>query len=319
MGANEIEGILVEGLDAEMNFDQAQGFKLVSSGGYYHSLPLDRLRQFIDATAEAHRALGFENEKDHPEVAPSQFELNYKHAIADIAADQVQLYKLVARQVAELQGLTATFLPKPIVGINGSGMHTNMSIEKEGKNIFYNKNGNVHLSQLGNDFIDRILNKASAMCLVLNPSVNAYRRLDPNFEAPNQIKASAVNRTAMVRIPLACEKSARIEVRSVAPDANPYMVSYTLLRVGLEGKKQKIHKGITPRTKVLPDNIYDAIKFLKRSTFMSEILGEDTKNKYIALKQASADRCPKALGNTVKRSEVIFHHEITNQLLWNEF
>ena len=198
-------------------------------------------------------------------------------------------------------------------------MHTNMSIEKEGKNIFYQKNGTVHLSDLGNDFIDRILFKASAMCLILNPSVNAYRRLDPNFEAPNQIKASAVNRTAMVRIPLASEKSARIEVRSVAPDANPYMVYYTLLRVGLEGKKQKLHKGITPRTKVLPDNIYDAIKFLKRSSFMSEILGEETKNKYIALKQASADRCPKNLGNKVKRSEVIFHHEITNQLLWNEF
>ncbi|NLE30915.1 glutamine synthetase [Candidatus Dojkabacteria bacterium] len=319
MGANEIEGILVEGLDAEMNFKEETGFKLVSSGGYYHSLPLDRLRKFIDATAEAHRALGFENEKDHPEVAPSQFELNYKHSIADIASDQVQLYKLVARQVAEIQGLTATFLPKPIVGINGSGMHTNLSIEKDGKNIFYEKNGNVDLSDLGNDFIDRILFKASAMCLILNPSVNAYRRLDPNFEAPNQIKASAVNRTAMVRIPLASEKSARIEVRSVAPDANPYMVYYTLLRVGLEGKKQKLHKGITPRTKVLPDDIYDAIKFLKRSSFMSEILGEETKNKYIALKQASADRCPKALGNKVKRSEVIFHHEITNQLLWNEF
>ena len=198
-------------------------------------------------------------------------------------------------------------------------MHTNMSIEKDGKNIFYEKNGTIHLSKLGNDFIDRILSKASAMCLILNPSVNAYRRLDPNFEAPNQIKASEVNRTAMVRIPLASEKSARIEVRSVAPDANPYMVYYTLLRVGLEAKKQKIHEGITPRTKVLPDNIYDAIKYLKRSSFMSDILGEDTKNKCIALKQASADRCPKALGNKVKRSEVIFHHEITNQLLWNEF
>lgn len=319
MGANEIEGILVEGVDAEVNFNEEQGFKLASSGGYYHSLPLDKLRAFIDATAESHRALGFENEKDHPEVAPSQFELNYKHSLVDIAADQIQLYKLVARQVAEIQGMTATFLPKPLVGINGSGMHTNISIEKNGKNIFYKKNGGVNLSPLGNDFIERILTKASAISLVLNPSVNAYRRLDPNFEAPNQIKASAVNRTAMIRIPLANEKSTRIEVRSVAPDANPYMIYYTLLRVGLEGPKQEKKEDITPRTKTLPGNIYDAIKDFKRSKFISEIFGEETKNKYIELKQLSADRCPKSLGSKVKRSEVIFHHEVENQLLWNEF
>jgi glutamine synthetase len=319
MGANEIEGILVEGLDAEINFDERGGFKLASWGGYYHSLPMDKLRIFIDATAEAHRAMGFENEKDHPEVAPSQFELNYKHAMVDIAADQIQLYKLVARQVAEKQGMTATFLPKPMVGINGSGMHTNISIEKDGKNVFYKKNGEIHLSELGYDFIDRILGKASAISLVLNPSVNAYRRLDPHFEAPNQIKSSAVDRAAMIRIPLANEKSARIEVRSVAPDANPYMLYYTLLRVGLEAPKQKVSKSIKTRTKTLPDDIYDAIKSFKRSSFLEKIFGEDTKGKYIELKQASADRCPKSLGKKVKRAEVIYHHEITNQYLWNEF
>jgi len=319
MAANEIEGILVQGLDAEINFNEIEGFKLASSGGYYHSLPLDNLRVFIDSTAEAHRALGFENEKDHPEVAPSQFELNYKPSLVEIAADQVQLYKLAARQVAEIRGMTATFLPKPLVGINGNGMHTNISIEKEGKNIFYEKNGEIHLSQLGTDFVDRILNKARAISLVLNPSVNAYRRLDPKFEAPNQIKASAVNRSAMIRIPLANERSARIEVRSVSPDVNPYMLYYTLLRVGLEGPKQRITKEITPRTKLLPDNIYDAIKYFRRSSLTTEIFGQEPKNKYIELKQASADRCPKSLGSKVKRSEVIFHHEVTNQLLWNEF
>lgn len=319
MGANEIEGILVENLDAEINYDEKGGFKLASSGGYYHSLPMDKLRIFIDATAEAHRAMGFENEKDHPEVAPSQFELNYKHAMVDIAADQIQLYKLVARQVAEKQGMTATFLPKPMVGINGSGMHTNISIEKGGKNVFYKKNGDTHLSDLGYDFIDRILGKASDISLVLNPSVNAYRRLDPHFEAPNQIKSSVVDRTAMIRIPLANEKSSRIEVRSVAPDANPYMLYYTLLRVGLEAPKQKVNKSVKTRTKTLPDDINDAIKAFKRSSFTEKLLGEDTKNKYIELKQATADRCPKELGKKVKKSEVIYHHEITNQYLWSKF
>jgi glutamine synthetase len=317
--ANEIEGILVEGEDAEVNFDEMVGFKLASSGGYYHSLPKDKLRIFIDATAEAHRTLAFENEKDHPEVAPSQFELNYKHALVNIAADQIQLYKLVARQVAENQGMTATFLPKPLMGINGSGMHTNLSIQKNGKNIFYKKSDDHGISKLGYDFIDRILNKASDISLVLNSSVNAYRRLDPNFEAPNQIKFSAVDRTSMIRIPLANEKSARIEVRSVGPDANPYMLFYTLLKVGLEGPKQKIDKSITPRTKTLPGNINDAIRDFKRSKFTTKIFGEETKDKYIELKQGSADRCPKELGTRVKRSEVIYHHEVTNQLLWNEF
>jgi glutamine synthetase len=318
-GANEIEGILVQGVDAEVNFDEKKGFKLVSSGGYYHSLPMDSLRVFIDATAEAHRALGFENEKDHPEVAPSQFELNYKHTLVDIACDQIQLYKLVARQVAEKQGMSATFLPKPVMGINGSGMHTNISITKNGKNVFYKKTDDHGISEFGYDFIDRILNKASDISLVLNSSVNSYRRLDPHFEAPNQIKYSAVDRSAMIRIPLANEKSARVEVRSVGPDANPYMLYYTLLRVGLEGPKQKVKKGIQPRTKTLPDDINDAIRFFKRSKLTTDIFGEDAKEKYIELKQTVADMCPKALGSKVKRSEVIYHHEVTNQLLWNEF
>jgi glutamine synthetase len=317
--ANEIEGILVENEDAEINFDEQVGFKLASSGGYYHSLPKDKLRIFIDATAEAHRALAFENEKDHPEVAPSQFELNYKHVLVNIAADQIQLYKLVARQVAENQGMTATFLPKPVMEINGNGMHTNLSIEKDGRNIFYKKSDKYSLSKLGYDFIDRILNKASDISLVLNSSVNAYRRLDPNFEAPNQIKFSPVDRSSMIRIPLANEKSTRIEVRSVGPDANPYMLFYTLLKVGLEGPKQKIDKGITTRTKTLPDNINDAIRDFKRSKYTSKIFGEETKDKYIELKQAAADRCPKELGSRIKRSEIIYHHEVTNQLLWNEF
>ena len=125
--ATETEGFLVEGIGAEQNFDEDIGFKLISTGGYYHSLPLDRLRRFIDASAEAQRAMGFKNEKDHPEVAPSQFELNYGYTEVVRSCDQIQLYKLVCRQVANNMGMTAIFLPKPIANINGSGMHTNFS------------------------------------------------------------------------------------------------------------------------------------------------------------------------------------------------
>lgn len=319
--AVELEGFLFSGINSEQSYLAEKGFEFVSSGGYYHSLPQDPLRLFIDKFAEAQRALGFENEKDHPEVAPSQFELNYSYSDAVISADQIQLYKLVARQIATSMGMTACFLPKPVADINGNGMHTNMSISREGKNLFYDVNGQDRLSDFGWNFIDRILNNANDLCLILNPSVNAYRRLDPAYEAPNQIKSSAVDRTSMVRIPLGNEKSARIEVRSVGPDANPYLVFYSLFKTGLEGPISETLDSETRRTRTrfLPDNIYDAIRHFKGSEYMKQSLGENNHNKYLELKQVAADRCPKSLGTLVKSPEILFHHEITNQFLWNKF
>jgi glutamine synthetase len=315
----ELEGFLLEGLDAETHYVEKKGFKLVSPGGYYHSLPKDKLRLFIDSTAEAQRALGFENEKDHPEVAPSQFELNYKYADVINAADQIQLYKLVARQVAENMDCTACFLPKPLMNINGSGMHTNISISKNGRNLFYNKLKPGTISKQGLDFTERILSSANDICLVLNSSVNAYRRLDPNYEAPNKIKYSHSDRTSMVRLPIGNEHSTRIEVRSVAPDTNPYLLIYTLLRTGLEGAKEEKDSKKRVRTKTLPSNIYDAIRVFKSSDFTTELLGEEAKERYLELKEAVASRSPKELGTRIKESEVLYHHEITNQYLWNKF
>ncbi len=317
----ECEGFLFEGTHAERSFNSREGFKLVANGGYFSSLPNDPLRLFIDAIAEAQRALGFENEKDHPEVAPSQFELNYRFCNALQAADELQLYKFVARQTAAIMGYTASFLPKPIAGINGSGMHTNLSLSKGGKNLFYDEDGQDGLSQMAWDFIDRVLFSANDICLTLNPSVNSYRRLDPNFEAPNQIKTSAVDRTSMVRIPLANESSARIEVRTVAPDANPYLAFYTILKTGLEGPvdKEKADENRRTRTRFLPGNIYDALRHFKQSDFISEILGPESKEKYIELKKSSAHRCPRELGTMVKSEEILFHHEVTNQYLWSKF
>ncbi|MEQ1934693.1 MAG: glutamine synthetase, partial [Fimbriimonadaceae bacterium] len=289
--------------------------------GYYHSLPNDPLRLFIDRLAEAQRALGFENEKDHPEVAPSQFELNYKYTDATLAADQVQLYKLTARQIAANMDCTASFLPKPISGINGSGMHCNMSITAKGKNLFHEKGGEDGVSKMAWEFVDRILNSANDICLILNPSVNAYRRLDPHFEAPNQIKSSAVDRTSMIRIPLGNEKSARVEVRTVAPDANPYLTFYALIRTGLEGPMTEKITSETRRTRTrfLPDNVYDAIRLMKQSEFIGTILGEDNKEKFLDRKIAAAERSPKELGTRIKTGEIRFHHEVTNQFLWGKF
>lgn len=313
--ANEIEGFIFKGRNAEQRFAETGQLELVSTTGYYHSLPGDPLRLFIDTAAEVQRAMGFENEKDHPEVAPSQFELNYSYTEATIAADQVLLYKLICRQVANRLDMTASFLPKPFTGINGSGMHTNMSIARNGENVFHDPNGVEKLSPLAWDFIYRILTNAMDICLVLNPSVNAYRRLDPHYEAPNQIKASPIDRGSMIRIPAGNARSARIEVRSIAPDANPYLAIYTLFRTGLEGPLNRDANG----DRKLPDNIYDAIQSFCNSSFVAGLLDSAVHEKYAAAKMASADRCPRQLGSIIKNAEVQFHHEVTNQYLWSRF
>lgn len=316
--ANEIEGFLFQGIDAERKFHEAGKFDYVNTGGYYHSLPGDPLRTFIDTTAEVQRAMGFQNEKDHPEVAPSQFEINYSYGEVVAAADQIQLYKMICRQVANKLGMTASFLPKPVVGVNGNGMHTNISISKNGKNLFWDPKGEEKLSKFAWGFVDRILTHGNDICLLLNSSVNAFRRLDPHFEAPNQIKASPVDRGSMVRIPIGNERSARVEVRSVAPDANPYLVMYSVFRTGLEGSISK-EKGLRQAQRYLPDNIYDAITNFRHAGWSSTLLGEDVKGRYADLKQASADRCPRQLGTFVKGPEVQYHHEVYNQYLWNLF
>jgi len=148
--------------------------------------------------------------------------------------------------------------------------------------------------------------------------VNSYRRLDPHFEAPNQIKASAVDRGSMIRIPIGNERSARVEVRSVAPDANPYMVMLAVFQTGLEGTVSKI-KNLRQAERYLPDNIYTALEDFRASEWTAKLLGADVKERYADLKQASADRCPRLLGTFVKAQEVQYHHEVYNQYLWNLF
>ncbi len=316
--ANEIEGFLFSGCDAERHYHETHKFDYVNTGGYYHSLPSDPLRTFIDTTAEVQRAMGFENEKDHPEVAPSQFEINYGYGEVVAAADQIQLYKLICRQVATRMGFTASFLPKPVVGVNGNGMHTNVSISKAGKNTFWDPKGEEKLSKAGWSFVDRILTHANDICLLLNASVNAYRRLDPHFEAPNQIKASAVDRGSMIRIPLGNEKSSRVEVRSVAPDANPYLALYSIFKSGIDGDTSKL-KNLRQAQRYLPDNVYTALELFRSGDWSTKLLGEDVKARYADLKQAAADRCPRSLGTFVKAPEVQYHHEVYNQFLWNLF
>jgi glutamine synthetase len=316
--ANEIEGFLFNGVDAERRYHDTGKFEYVNTGGYYHSLPGDTLRLFIDSAAEALRAMGFQNEKDHPEVAPSQFEINYGYSEVVAAADQIQIYKLICRQVATKMGLSACFLPKPVVGVNGTGMHTNVSVSQNGKNLFWDPNGLEKMSPFSWQFVDRILTHGNDLCLLMNASVNAYRRLDPHFEAPNQIKASATDRGSMVRIPIGNERSARIEVRAVGPDANPYAVLYSIFKTGLEGDIADL-ADLRNAQRFLPDNIYDAIDNFMKAEWSTKLFGEDVKGRYAELKKASADRCPRVLGTLIKIPEVQYHHEVYNQFLWNMF
>lgn len=324
--APEIEGFLFKGFKAEQEYDEKNGFELVTSSGYFSSLPQDILRKFIDKFAETQRALGFQNEKDHPEVAPAQFELNFRYSIALDAADQIQLYKLLARQVASLMGLTACFLPKPVQGINGTGMHTNISLAKDGKNIFYDAKAKHSLSDTGYRFGTGVLYRANDLCLIINSSVNAYRRLDPHYEAPNEIKMSATDRGSMVRIPIGNERSARIEVRTVAPDANPYLAIYSLIKAGMnavdatDADFKKMENAVYGgEVQKLPAEIYTALEHFTSSKFMAEILGKANHKKYADLKIMVADRSPRALGNRIKCGEVLYHHEIYNQLIWSGF
>lgn len=323
--APEVEGFLFKGVNVEQTFDEKRGFELATMSGYFNCLPQDNLRLFIDKFAETQRAMGFENEKDHPEVAPAQFELNFKYCDVLETCDQIQIYKLLARQIAKTMGYTASFLPKPIQGVNGSGMHSNISIFKDGKNVFFDANDKERLSESAYRFVSAILYYANDLCLLMNSSVNAYRRLDPHYEAPNEIKMSAVDRGSMIRLPLGNEKSARIEVRTVAPDSNPYLYMFALIKTGFKGMNaselelQKFKSVFKGKVKKLPGDLYTAIENFRKSRYMVEVLGHLNHDKYAEIKMHVADRAPRALGTRVKAEEILYHHEVTNQMLWAGF
>ena len=319
--ANEIEGFLFKGRDAERRYYETGSFEFPSTGGYYHSLPGDALRLFIDTAAEVQRAMGFANEKDHPEVAPSQFEMNYSYTEASVAADQVLLYKLICRQVAARFDMTASFLPKPVTGVNGSGMHTNLSVSQKGKNLFWDPKRPRQAQQARLEVhrpdphqrAGHLPARSIPASMPIAGSTRTSRR-------PTRSRPRAVDRGSMIRIPIGNEKSARIEVRSIAPDANPYLAIYTMFRTGFEGPIEKDNgEKRRDRTKFLPDNIYDAIRLFKGSKYVADLLGDAVHKRYADLKLASAERCPKALGALIKIPEIQFHHEVTNQYLWSKF
>ncbi len=258
-------------------------------GGYFDFAPTDlgeNCRRDIVLELES---LGFEVEASHHEVAPGQHEIDFKYTDVVEACDNIQTFKLVVKTIARKHGLHATFMPKPLYGINGSGMHCNMSLFKGNENVFFDENGPMQLSQTAYHFLGGLLKHARAYTAVCNPTVNSYKRLVPGYEAPVYVAWSGRNRSPLVRVPESRGLSTRLELRSVDPSANPYLTMATLLQAGLDGIRNEIEppKAVDRNIYVmneeerkeaqihdLPSTLHNAIKELRKDDIMVNALGE---------------------------------------------
>ncbi len=278
--------------------------ELNDKGGYFDLAPTDlgeNCRRDIVLELEE---MGFEIEASHHEVAPGQHEIDFKYADAITACDQIQTFKLVVKTIARKHGLHATFMAKPLFGVNGSGMHCNLSLFKDGVNAFYNKEGELEMSDTARQFIAGIIEHAPAFTAVTNPTVNSYKRLVPGYEAPCYVAWSARNRSPLIRIPASRGLSTRVEVRSVDPTANPYLAMAVLLSAGLDGIRNNkqapapIDRNIYVMNaaeraelgiKDLPATLYQALEALQGDQVIIDSLGEHILEHFIEAKEIEWD------------------------------
>ena len=278
--------------------------ELNDNGGYFDLAPVDlgeNVRR--DIVLELER-LGFDIEASHHEVAPGQHEIDFKYDDVISACDNIQTFKLIVKTIARKHDLHATFMPKPIFGINGSGMHCNVSLFSKGENSFYDETSENGLSEVASQFIAGILKHARSFTAVCNPTVNSYKRLVPGYEAPCYVAWSTSNRSPLVRIPAARGKSTRVEVRSVDPAANPYLAMSTILAAGLDGIENKLIPANEVRSNIyvmtheeriangideLPSTLYTALKELSISPIMKEALGDHIFYNFIEAKSIEWD------------------------------
>jgi glutamine synthetase len=274
--------------------------KTHDNAGYFDLGPVDLGEDARRNICLALEEMGFEIEASHHEVAPGQHEIDFKYQDALTTADNVMTFKMVVKTMAQRNGLHATFMPKPIFGINGSGMHTNVSLYKDGKNAFYDENDPLKLSQEAYWFIGGIIKHIKAITAITNPLVNSYKRLVPDYEAPVYIAWSARNRSPLIRIPAAKGEATRLELRSPDPSCNPYLAFAVILAAGLDGIKNKIQpppptdKNIFRMTREerikegiesLPASLEEAINEMEKSELIRETLGEHIFTKYIEAKR----------------------------------
>ena len=274
-------------------------------GGYFDLAPVDGAEDCRrDIVLELER-IGFKMEASHHEVAPGQHEINFEFDGALEACDNLQTFKLVVKNVAKRHGLHATFMPKPISHINGSGMHTNCSLQDaEGNNAFADPEGEIGLSQTAMYWIAGIMKNARSFTAITNPTVNSYKRLIPGYEAPCYVSWSDANRSAMIRIPAKRGRATRTEIRSVDPAANPYLAMSAILASGLEGIEKKLECADRVYINLyelsrdereslgienLPENLKDAVKELKRNDVIQEALGSHVVEKFVTAKKKEWD------------------------------
>lgn len=273
--------------------------------GYFDVGPVDfgeNARRDMVLTLED---MGFVVEASHHDVAPAQHEISFRYDEALATADNIMTFKLAVRTIAKRHGLHASFMPKPKYGVNGSGMHMNMSLLKDGKNIFADEKGAHGLSRDAYAFLGGVMEHMRGMTAILNPIVNSYKRLVPGFEAPSYIAWSATNRSTLIRIPAAKGEAVRMELRSPDPTANPYLALAAVLRAGLDGIKRQLavpesvdcnifrmsaQERRERKIEELPGTLAEAVSCMEEDAFMKETLGEHLFEKYIALKKEEWNR-----------------------------
>lgn len=267
--------------------------------GYFDLGPVDKGEDARRDIVLSLESMGFEVEASHHEVAAGQHEIDFKYGDALTQADRVATFKLVTRSVAARHGLHATFMPKPVFGINGSGMHTHVSLFKDGENAFYDPTGKHQLSAMARYYIGGLLKHAKAITAVANPLVNSYKRLVPGYEAPVYIAWSAHNRSALVRVPASRKQSTRVELRSPDPSCNPYLAFAAMVSAGVDGIRNKIEpmdsvtyniyhlteeerlaKGIDS----LPGSLAEALAALQADECIKESLGAHVVKSFIEAK-----------------------------------
>ncbi len=271
------------------------------AAGYFDLAPLDNgeyVRRDICLNLEE---MGFEIEAAHHEVAKGQHEIDFKYAEALPTADRIMTFKLVVKTIARQHNMHATFMPKPIFGTAGSGMHINMSLTKDGKNAFYDESDRLGLSKIAYNFIAGLLTHMKEMTSVTNPLVNSYKRLVPGFEAPCYIAWSSQNRSPLIRIPATRGAGTRVELRCPDPSANPYLAIAVCLAAGLDGIKRDLKVPDSVDTNVyhlteeqrqemgidsLPATLLEAIELTKNSEFVKNALGEHIHTRYVEAKEA---------------------------------
>ncbi len=279
----------------------------IDHASYFDLSPMDGGEYVRRDIAMELEKLGFVIQTAHHEVAPGQNEINFRFSDVVMACDNVQTFKQVVKFVARKRGYLATFMPKPMVGINGSGMHTNCSIGgPKGENVFYDSKDKMGLSLLCRQWISGIIRHARGFSALTNPTVNSYKRLIPGYEAPCYVCWSDCNRSAMIRIPAAKGAATRTEIRNVDPTANPYLALAAILASGLDGIANTAEKDLVPPVyddifalsrlereergiENLPENLKDAVKALKADPLMRETLGDHCFEKYVTAKQIEWD------------------------------